>query len=657
MVRIAEKEEGKAENINLYIAPAVYTQVKTPVQFEGSACVAESVPYPAPMSRARDKSAVLGPDRDLVVGVCCWWSGVPGMEGEGVTGGPGGQGESRLGPRVKDPPQSPTTSAEKKKESYPAPAARVRSKAGDYKPVDGAQSLKGLECEELRMSELRIEECAQNLLDLERKPSREEICDFVEKNLLGPTSVQEPQTVGWTFGAYSFGNKIGLTNHGYRLPKTTKLLNRYLKSVCPGEQWSSVRATKALETGPRRAKLAKDTKVVFAPLSRFAEGRVFIEDPGNAHSGERTSLHVEGCEKFGRFVGGDENPWTLKSTTRYIVEPARESRVVLVAYTPAMLEKLSMLERGCLEQRDFPLPREVACRPSMKVANVVENVGVPDSDETVGRLRTHIAEESKALQEEIEMGQVQSTALSLSELQLDLRLLTACCEHDRCQLELESGVAENFWKRRLQETEKDIAKLIGQWEEADNIPCVRASVVEVGGYDEGQDPDQENWGLRRVSDPGESDEHEKHPEFGLDTQEMIEKGAQASAGVLLQTRTVPQAEVWENLEAWRQPLTDEVVALKTSHQAVASIQPEDLRRLEQVADVSHIPAKGVFTQKPITNKLRARIVGCGNFLSDQGKGPEELEGVKGVSKIQDLYAGGMDGTTMRIQMRIAGAYR
>ena len=74
-----------------------------------------------------------------------------------------------------------------------------------------------------------------------------------------------------------------------------------------------------------------------------------------------------------------------------------------------------------------------------------------------------------------------------------------------------------------------------------------------------------------------------------------------------------------------------------------SIGPET--RLEEVAEVSQVPAKGVFTQKPITNRLRARTVGCRDFLGDQGKDSgEKVEGAKGVSRLQELYAGGMDGT-------------
>ena len=92
-----------------------------------------------------------------------------------------------------------------------------------------------------------------------------------------------------------------------------------------------------------------------------------------------------------------------------------------------------------------------------------------------------------------------------------------------------------------------------------------------------------------------------HPDFRLETPEIAGKGACAVPGTLLQTRTVSQAEVWKNLEQWRQSLTaDEVVALKDLHRAVWAIGPAELKRLEELAEVSVIPAKGVCTQKPIT---------------------------------------------------------
>ena len=63
-----------------------------------------------------------------------------------------------------------------------------------------------------------------------------------------------------------------------------------------------------------------------------------------------------------------------------------------------------------------------------------------------------------------------------------------------------------------------------------------------------------------------------------------------------------------------------------------------------------IPAKGVYTQKPITNRLRARIEGCGNFLGNDV--PVE-DAAKGMCSSQELYAGGVDGVSVRLQTSVA----
>ena len=94
----------------------------------------------------------------------------------------------------------------------------------------------------------------------------------------------------------------------------------------------------------------------------------------------------------------------------------------------------------------------------------------------------------------------------------------------------------------------------------------------------------------------------------------------------------------------------EVVALKNIHQAVWAIGPAELERLEQLAVVSVIPGTCVYTQKPITNRLRARVVGCGNYL--EGDSPVE-DTAKGMCCSQDLYAGGVDGVSVRLQTSIA----
>ena len=97
-----------------------------------------------------------------------------------------------------------------------------------------------------------------------------------------------------------------------------------------------------------------------------------------------------------------------------------------------------------------------------------------------------------------------------------------------------------------------------------------------------------------------------------------------------------------------------MVALKNVHQAVWAIGPQELERLEQLATVSVIPAKCVFTQKPITNRLRATIVGCGNFLESEA--PVE-DAAKGMCRSQDLYARGVDGVSVRLQTSVAATQK
>ena len=93
--------------------------------------------------------------------------------------------------------------------------------------------------------------------------------------------------------------------------------------------------------------------------------------------------------------------------------------------------------------------------------------------------------------------------------------------------------------------------------------------------------------------------------FGEETPELTAKGALPTPGALLQTRIV--SEIWDNLEAWRQPLTDEVTALKNVHQAVWPIGPEELKKLEALAQVSVKPAKGMYTQKPISDPAKILV--------------------------------------------------
>ncbi|CAE7564557.1 unnamed protein product [Symbiodinium necroappetens] len=285
-----------------------------------------------------------------------------------------------------------------------------------------------------------------------------------------------------------------------------------------------------------------------------------------------------------------------------------------------------------------------------------EGTGEPkDLDQRVARLLQLVREEEKALIEELRQGLTNVTPCLVAELQEDLRIASLLQEQDGCEHELEL-VRCKFALHKLASVERELEQAWCEVEKT-SLPQVRAIKVPAESSQEvDHDPSS---GLGPACDstfvlgdglvPGESPPS-LHPDFGLETPEIVEKGACAVPGALLQTRIVSQAEVWKNLEQWRQPLTDEVVALKDLHRAVWAIGPEELKRLEELAEVSVIPAKGVYTQKPITNRLRARIVGYRNFL--EGEPPVE-DAAKGSTRSQDLYAGGVDGVSVRLQTSVA----
>ena len=349
--------------------------------------------------------------------------------------------------------------------------------------------------------------------------------------------------------------------------------------------------------------------------------------------------------------------------------------MVVVAYTPRCLHKCKPQDLETLKELGFPLYSEVV-RPTQcpkSAAQIGQDpqyfdistdseenssegewgyTGEPkDFDQRVARLSQLVREEGKALIEELEQGLTSMTPGLLAELQEDLRVATLLQEQDGCERELEL-VRSKFALHRLASVERELEQA---WCEAERtgLPQVRAIKVPTESSEVADEPSSllsvegdPAFALDDSLVPGESPT-DLHPDFGLETPEIVGKGACAVPGALLQTRIVSQAEVWKDLEQWRPPL---MVALKDLHRAVWPIGPEELKRLEELAEVSVIPAKGVYTQKPITNRLRARIVGCGNFLEGE---PRQEDAAKGSTKSQDLYAGGVDGVSVRLQVGVA----
>ena len=84
------------------------------------------------------------------------------------------------------------------------------------------------------------------------------------------------------------------------------------------------------------------------------------------------------------------------------------------------------------------------------------------------------------------------------------------------------------------------------------------------------------------------------------------------------------------------------------HGTLQRITPDRVADMEAQGDtIEHIPTKSVFTIKSGCEHKRARIVACGNYCSDAGA-------KKTREQKQTLYAGGVDGLSLRAQLRHCG---
>ena len=522
--------------------------------------------------------------------------GAPADEG-GVVGGPSGV-------RVIFP-----------REPYPCPKVQ-------HEPFTGSSVLSQNEKDLLlgldRWTPVQTERYCQYLLLQDGPPQREDVeivlrrslQDFQAKSRAVDVAAKGVGARAWTLGFYVYGNKVGLTSRTKLMPNTVKLLNKYLGSLVSSrdgrKSWAALRVTWGMQAAPHCDRNVKNTENWLVPISRFSGGKLWIE--GQEASGSQDWVQWDG--RWGTLHGGDEQAVWFDSRKRHAVEAADGDRMVVVAYTPRCLHKCKRQDLETLEELGFPLYSEVV-RPTQcpkSAAQIGQDpqyfdistdseenssegewgyTGEPkDFDQRVARLSQLVREEGKALIEELEQGLTSVTPGLLAELQEDLRVATLLQEQDGCERELEL-VRSKFALHRLASVERELEQA---WCEAERtgLPQVRAIKVPTESSEVADEPSSllsvegdPTFALDDSLVPGESPT-DLHPDFGLETPEIVGKGACAVPGALLQTRIVSQAEVWKYLEQWRPPLTDEVVALKDLHRAVWPIGPEELKRLENL---------------------------------------------------------------------------
>ena len=133
-------------------------------------------------------------------------------------------------------------------------------------------------------------------------------------------------------------------------------------------------------------------------------------------------------------------------------------------------------------------------------------------------------------------------------------------------------------------------------------------------------------------------------------EQMREMRAQENAEVrqaeeFLTTRTVPAAEVYGELELWRESIEKEYSQLVTETKAVVQMTAKQLLDLAETrgATTGPLPAKMVFARKARSGLKRSRAVCCGNSAqNDPG---------------QVVHASGCDAVTTRMTLRTAALRR
>ena len=645
---IVRMTDPETSDVRFYVAPVVFQQVKEPIQFEGTE---------DPNEEAPDLMADLQEDAGAAVA---------------------------------------------------APKSRIRGKTSPVglfpavRHVTEQDELGGECCEQVSnkseglLAPLSVEDSeaeAEKMLRQETPPSREALDDLIKRSLVDLRAKsrrvdrEASGAKGWTLGFYCYEN---------RRPHLVKLVNWYLKGLVKEGTWTALRITADLSAGPHRDRNESGSKNLVAPLSRFQGGRIWIKGEGSGDPGFQS---MDGKPIEGRYVGGDQVDFVWFDPAEiHAVENVQGSRRVAVGYTPRLWSKVSQADQKLLHSLYFPIPQTdaqastcaqirveyfamdeepasrhpetlhleksvhlpdpIGCTRTPMVSedprvDLLAALASDDHDDLLSRLSAFVRAEQLLVQEEISQGCGHVTIESLATWQRQLCLHQLCAEHDRTEDGLASGENFRFWMRRAQVVEGMIENV--QLESDSQTPMLR--LVQADPVLVGQDEDQAHKeGLDEVPLTGCPLEGplSQHPDFGQEADYIESKGAEPGHG-LLQTRTVPQQEVWANLPAWYAPLAEEVTALKVTHQAVRSITDQEIKELEKTMKVTHIPAKCLYTQKPVTNKLRARIVGCENFMSSGGQ--KAADEARGQLRLQDLYASGLDGSSVRIQVRVAAAKR
>ena len=115
---------------------------------------------------------------------------------------------------------------------------------------------------------------------------------------------------------------------------------------------------------------------------------------------------------------------------------------------------------------------------------------------------------------------------------------------------------------------------------------------------------------------------------------------------ILQTRIIPNEEVFLNKADWIEAIVKEIKSLEEK-KAIRRLTPQDVAyyRREHSDKLEIVPGKAIHSIKAPDARKKCRLVVCGNYLSGAGAGGAKQEAAQ-------LYAGGADTTCLRAALAV-----
>ena len=153
-------------------------------------------------------------------------------------------------------------------------------------------------------------------------------------------------------GACSHGGIQGLRSNTSLFPEATKVLCRFLRQAQDGFAFTSCALFNNVATKPHRDARNSSSLNLIVPVSSFAQGDIWCEDPSGT-----VPFTFDGVTRLGRCLQVAAGPVLLDARDRvHATMPWTGNRLVLIAYSVAQWQALSLHQKQFLLSLEFPLP-------------------------------------------------------------------------------------------------------------------------------------------------------------------------------------------------------------------------------------------------------------------------------------------------------------